>query len=67
MPPYKLTDPINVDVDFSTTHLKGKSAIVTGGSKGLGEAYVRALASAGLYVTIGDLDTKAGEKLASEL
>jgi len=31
MPPYKYNGPISCDVDFNTSGLKGKTAIVTGG------------------------------------
>lgn len=33
-------------VDFPTSNVAGKTAIVTGGANGIGEAYVRALYSA---------------------
>ncbi|KAF2258069.1 NAD(P)-binding protein [Lojkania enalia] len=59
--------PVNCDVDFDTSNCAGKTAIVAGGANGLGEAYVRALASAGSLVCIADVDAEMGEKLASEL
>ncbi|KAF2847915.1 putative short chain dehydrogenase/ reductase [Plenodomus tracheiphilus IPT5] len=62
-----LAHPFDCTIDIDTSHLAGKTAIVTGGASGLGEAYVRALVKAGLTVCIGDLDIKAGEKLAAEL
>jgi len=31
MPPYKYNGPISCDVDFDTSGLEGKTAIVTGG------------------------------------
>ena len=66
MPPYEHTGPVDCDVDFDTANLKGKTAIVTGGANGIGEAYVRALISVGAYVCIGDLDVNNGTKLADE-
>ena len=38
--------PVACNVDFDTSNLAGKTAVVTGGANGLGEAYVRALHAA---------------------
>jgi NAD(P)-dependent dehydrogenase (short-subunit alcohol dehydrogenase family) len=43
------------------------SAIVTGGSSGLGEATARLLASHGVKLAIFDFNDKAGEAIASEI
>src|SRR5438552_18643344 len=47
--------------------IKDSSALVSGGSSGLGGACVRHLAKAGASVIIADLNQEAGEKLAAEL
>lgn len=47
--------------------MKDKTAIVTGGAKGLGEAIVRLFAEKGARVVISDVDVASGEKLAEEL
>lgn len=47
--------------------LEGRTAIVTGGARGLGEAYVRALAAEGAHVVIADLLEEEGLKLAESL
>ena len=47
--------------------LDGKIAIVTGGSKGLGEADARLFVAEGATVIITDIDDAAGEKIAAEL
>ncbi|GHF20824.1 3-hydroxyacyl-CoA dehydrogenase [Kordiimonas sediminis] len=47
--------------------LSGKSAIVTGGASGLGEATVRHLAGKGAAVVILDMNEDRGQALASEL
>lgn len=47
--------------------LAGRSALVTGGASGLGEACVRALVAAHAAVTIADLNEAKGEALAKEL
>ncbi len=47
--------------------LKGKVAIVTGGSKGLGAADARLFVAEGATVVIADVDVAAGEALAAEL
>lgn len=47
--------------------LSGKTAIVTGGARGIGATYVRALAAAGAQVVVADLLDKEGDALAKEL
>ncbi|WP_031499339.1 SDR family NAD(P)-dependent oxidoreductase [Bryobacter aggregatus] len=47
--------------------LAGRTAIVTGGASGLGEACVRALAAAQCTVVIADLNEEKGTALAHEL
>ena len=66
MAPYNYTGPIDCAIELDTSSLKGKTAVVTGGANGIGEAYTRVLLSAACQVTIGDLDTAAGERLISE-
>jgi 2-hydroxycyclohexanecarboxyl-CoA dehydrogenase len=46
--------------------LEGRSALVTGGAKGIGEAIVRRLVAEGARVWIGDIDTDGGERVAAE-
>jgi 2-hydroxycyclohexanecarboxyl-CoA dehydrogenase len=47
--------------------LEGRSALVTGGAKGIGEAIVRRLRAEGARVTIGDVDTEGAERVAAEI
>ncbi|MGO2139025.1 MAG: glucose 1-dehydrogenase [Leucobacter sp.] len=47
--------------------LEGKVALVTGGARGIGAAYVRALHEAGARVVLTDVLTSEGEALAAEL
>jgi NAD(P)-dependent dehydrogenase (short-subunit alcohol dehydrogenase family) len=47
--------------------LQGKSAFVTGGASGLGEAIVRRYVAEGAIVTIADIDVPGGEALATEI
>ena len=47
--------------------LAGRTALVTGGASGLGEACVRALVAAQASVTIADLNEARGQALAAEL
>ncbi len=47
--------------------LKNKSAFVTGGASGLGEAIVRRFAAEGADVIIADIDATGGTALAAEL
>ncbi|MGH2960883.1 MAG: SDR family NAD(P)-dependent oxidoreductase [Solirubrobacterales bacterium] len=45
---------------------EGRTALVTGGAKGIGEAIVRRLAAEGAAVAIGDVDTAGAERVAAE-
>ena len=47
--------------------LDGKTAIVTGGASGIGEATVRRFTEEGALVTIGDIQDERGQSLAREL
>jgi len=47
--------------------VKGKSALISGGASGLGEATTRRLHEGGASVVISDLNSEKGEALASEL
>ena len=47
--------------------LGGRTAIVTGGASGIGEACARRLAGAGAKVTVIDLDGEGAERVAGEL
>ena len=53
--------------DISYPGLEGRTAVVTGGAKGFGEACVRTLVDQGARVAIFDTDAEAGEQLASSL
>ena len=47
--------------------LEGKTAIITGGAAGIGQAVARAFASESANVVIADIDTVAGKRLENEL
>ncbi|WP_250520176.1 MULTISPECIES: SDR family oxidoreductase [unclassified Caballeronia] len=47
--------------------LDGRRVIVTGGARGLGAAFVRALVGQGAHVAFGDVLSEEGEALAREL
>lgn len=48
-------------------HLAGKSALVTGAASGIGLATARALAEAGVSVTLADFDVERGQAAAASL
>ncbi|KAF2099532.1 putative short chain dehydrogenase/ reductase [Rhizodiscina lignyota] len=52
---YKNGGPVDCSKPIDLAKLKGKTAIVTGGSSGLGEAMVKDFADAGAFVVIADL------------
>ncbi|KEF63065.1 uncharacterized protein A1O9_01041 [Exophiala aquamarina CBS 119918] len=64
---YVNSGAVNTDVDVDTSRVKGQTALVTGGANGIGEAYTRALAKAGAFVVIADLDDEFGSNLEKEL
>ncbi|TVY51496.1 5'-hydroxyaverantin dehydrogenase [Lachnellula cervina] len=67
MPINKYEDkPVDTSILPSPEELVGKSAVVTGGSSGLGKGYVDAFIKAGAYVTIADIDEEKGQKAARE-
>jgi NAD(P)-dependent dehydrogenase (short-subunit alcohol dehydrogenase family) len=47
--------------------LKGKVAIVTGGANGIGEAYVKGMASEGASVVLADTDETRGKQIVDEV
>ena len=47
--------------------LQNKSALVTGGARGIGEAIARCFAREGASVIIADIDAKNGQRVADEI
>jgi FlaA1/EpsC-like NDP-sugar epimerase len=55
--PYENTGSIDCSATPNLDNIKGKSVIVTGGSSGLGEAYVKAFLDAGYLHQVSGLDS----------
>jgi 5'-hydroxyaverantin dehydrogenase len=56
------TPKVDFSESYDTSSVKGKSVLVTGGATGIGQGAAVALAEAGAYVTIADINEKdAGE------
>ncbi|KIW04175.1 uncharacterized protein PV09_04488 [Verruconis gallopava] len=64
--PYKNIGPVNPADEVDLSKLKDKNVIVTGGSSGLGSAYVQAFLSAGAYVTNADVQEPVNYSPPSE-
>lgn len=47
--------------------LQGKTALITGGARGLGKAMAEALAQSGANIVIADMEVASAEKAAQEL
>lgn len=70
-----MNSPITTPFGFESTaddviagvDLRGKTAIVTGASSGIGVETARALAGAGASVTLAVRDTAAGERVAADI
>lgn len=58
--------PVDCSVDIDCRNIRGKTAIVTSGANGIGEAYTRALIAASACIAIGDLNVAGSKKLISE-
>lgn len=65
-----LSAPVETGADWTLKDipdLTGKSALITGGAKGLGLATARALVQHGANILIVDVNAEAGESAATEL
>ena len=67
MPPIPQTQPTNFPTPPSKMSLKGKTAIVTGGSRGIGAAIAKELSKRGakILITYASSTSKADEVVAS--
>jgi 5'-hydroxyaverantin dehydrogenase len=63
----KQTKKIDFSEKYDTSSLKGKSVLLTGGATGIGQGSAFALAEAGAYVTIADINEKDAEENVKEL
>jgi 5'-hydroxyaverantin dehydrogenase len=61
------TKKIDFAKPLDLTVLKDRVALVTGGAAGIGLGVVRALAEAGAWVAICDVNDNAGRKVEEEL
>jgi 3-oxoacyl-[acyl-carrier protein] reductase len=51
----------------TSVRLQGKTAIVTGGGRGIGAEYCKALATAGAAVLVADLDIEGAKQVAADI
>ena len=58
---------MNTPMGEQAPSLQGKVVVVTGAGRGLGEAYARALASAGAAVIVNDIDDEAAARVAASI
>lgn len=59
--------PVDCTLPYTTTTLRGKTILLTGGASGLGAAFARTWAAAGANLIIGDIADADGEALVAEL
>lgn len=67
MPSPAISDPVDFAKPIDISKVRNKTALVTGGASGIGAGIVKALAQAGAYVTIVDLNQEAGEEYAKQV
>lgn len=63
----KIIPDVSQNTIAELVSLAGRSAVVTGGGRGLGKAIARRLAEAGANVLIGDIDGELASSAAAEL
>ncbi|UNI24306.1 hypothetical protein JDV02_010061 [Purpureocillium takamizusanense] len=66
-PVIRQSAPIDMSKGYDPSTLRGKVVLITGGANGLGASMVRAWATHGAHVFIGDVDDAAGERLVAGL
>ena len=59
--------PVDFDTSYSTSWLKSKTIVITGGASGFGAAFCRQWATSGATVVIGDINDQAGVALVQEV
>jgi NAD(P)-dependent dehydrogenase (short-subunit alcohol dehydrogenase family) len=62
-----MMNPTTLPSSADAVSLAGRKVLVTGGARGLGEAFVRSASAAGATVVIADLRVDEGEALAASL
>jgi 5'-hydroxyaverantin dehydrogenase len=63
----KQTKKIDFSEKYDTSSLKGKNVLLTGGATGIGHGSAVALAEAGAYVTIADINEKDAQETVTDL
>jgi NAD(P)-dependent dehydrogenase (short-subunit alcohol dehydrogenase family) len=58
---------IDLTKPYDQSQLKGQTILITGGASGFGAAFARSWAAQGAYVVLADINSAAGESLASSI
>jgi NAD(P)-dependent dehydrogenase (short-subunit alcohol dehydrogenase family) len=59
--------PVEISTPYSSTWVAGKTILITGGTSGFGEGFLRKCAADGANVIIGDINKTKGSAVVKEV